>query len=385
VGRLDLTTEGLLLLTNDGALARYLELPSTGWSRRYRVRVHGKVNPDALKALAGGVTVSGIHYGPITARLDRQQGSNAWLTFVIREGKNREVRRVCEHLGLTVNRLIRVGYGPFELGDLEPGAVAKVPARILRDQLGGALPDLDFDGADTTGPRAGKDAPAARSKPGAKRGSGGKPDAGGGPRATGKPGERGVKRPYRGKPGADETAPRSGDGPRRAEAKRTGGPKRTPAKPEWSEGEARAPAAKRGDAARRPDAGPGRSGPPRGKAPGGKRPFRDKPGADEAPERRADTPRHAQAKRGTDPRGPGAKRDGGAKPEDARPARSGPPRGKGPGKPKRTGPAKGPGGPKAPDARQPSGERDATRASTGRSRGSARRRRTLDANRRRPS
>ncbi|MDJ0948043.1 MAG: pseudouridine synthase [Alphaproteobacteria bacterium] len=136
VGRLDLNSEGLLLLTNDGALARHLEHPSTGWARRYRVRVHGRVDPDALAALAKGVTISGIRYGAIEAMLDRRQGGNAWLTMTLREGKNREVRRVCEHLGLAVTRLIRTAYGPFQLGNLARGAVAEIPGKVLREQLG---------------------------------------------------------------------------------------------------------------------------------------------------------------------------------------------------------------------------------------------------------
>ncbi len=135
VGRLDLTTEGLLLLTNDGDLARFLELPSTGWTRRYRVRVNGRPDEAALARLADGVAIDGMRYGPVQAQLDRQQGANAWLTITIREGKNREIRKVCEHLGLTVNRLIRTAYGPFQLGKLETGAVEKVPARVLREQV----------------------------------------------------------------------------------------------------------------------------------------------------------------------------------------------------------------------------------------------------------
>ncbi len=121
VGRLDLNTEGLLLLTNDGGLARELELPTTGWLRRYRVRAHGTVTQPQLDELRAGITVDGIHYGEIDATLDRVQGANLWLTFAIREGKNREVRNVLGHLGLTVNRLIRVSFGPFQLGDLERG------------------------------------------------------------------------------------------------------------------------------------------------------------------------------------------------------------------------------------------------------------------------
>ena len=137
VGRLDINSEGLLLLTNDGELARYLEHPSTGWTRRYRVRVHGKPEAEALTALAKGVTVDGVRYGPIDARIDRIQGANAWLTMGLKEGKNREVRRICEHLGLDVSRLIRISYGPFQLGDLPRGEVKAVPRRMLRDQLGG--------------------------------------------------------------------------------------------------------------------------------------------------------------------------------------------------------------------------------------------------------
>jgi 23S rRNA pseudouridine2605 synthase len=136
VGRLDINTEGLLLLTNDGGLARVLELPATGWLRRYRVRALGRVTQEALDRLKGGVTIDGVRYGPIEATLDREQGANVWLSFSIREGKNREVRKVLEHLGLKVNRLIRLSYGPFELGALEDGAVAEVETAQLRNALG---------------------------------------------------------------------------------------------------------------------------------------------------------------------------------------------------------------------------------------------------------
>ena len=138
VGRLDLTSEGLLLLTNDGELARHLELPATGWTRRYRVRAFGPVDADRLAALAKGVTVDGVAYGPVEAALRRRQGGNAWLDMALKEGRNREVRKLCEHLGLKVNRLIRVAYGTFQLGRLPRGAVAEVPARMLADQVGGA-------------------------------------------------------------------------------------------------------------------------------------------------------------------------------------------------------------------------------------------------------
>jgi len=136
VGRLDLSSEGLILLTNDGELARKLELPSTGWIRRYKVRIHGTVEPERLVALENGVTIEGVRYGPIKAEFERQQGANAWCTMALTEGKNREVRRVFEYLGCTVNRLIRLSYGPFQLGALPRGEVEEVPRRVLRDQLG---------------------------------------------------------------------------------------------------------------------------------------------------------------------------------------------------------------------------------------------------------
>ncbi len=136
VGRLDLTSEGLLLLTNDGGLARELELPSRGWIRKYRVRVHGMVDTAKLEALGQGPTVEGVKYGPIQAVLDEQKGTNAWLTVSIREGKNREVRRVMQWMGYHVARLIRVSYGPFQLGQLPRGAVEEVPRKLLRTQLG---------------------------------------------------------------------------------------------------------------------------------------------------------------------------------------------------------------------------------------------------------
>jgi 23S rRNA pseudouridine2605 synthase len=135
VGRLDLNSEGLLLLTNDGGLARRLELPATGWLRRYRVRVHGVVDTAALAALAQGVTVDGVRYGPIEAGLDSRKGENAWLTVSLREGRNREIRKVMNHLDLKVTRLLRIAYGPFQLGTLPRGAVEEVPAKILREQL----------------------------------------------------------------------------------------------------------------------------------------------------------------------------------------------------------------------------------------------------------
>ncbi len=167
VGRLDFTTEGLLLLTNDGGLKRVLELPSTGWLRKYRVRAHGRVQQKALDALRDGITIDGFSYGAITATLERRQGSNQWLGVALREGRNREVKIVLAALGLTVNRLIRVSYGPFQLGDLAPAAVREIGARVLKSQLGRKLAvqaGVDFD-APLVSSASGNSAP-----PGRKRG-----------------------------------------------------------------------------------------------------------------------------------------------------------------------------------------------------------------------
>ncbi|MEC5288990.1 pseudouridine synthase [Aurantimonas sp. C2-6-R+9] len=152
VGRLDITTEGLLLLTNDGGLARILELPATGWLRRYRVRAHGAINQARLDELRQGIAIDGVFYGAIEASLDREQGSNVWLTLGLREGKNREVKRVLAHLGLDVNRLIRLSFGPFQLGDLPEGSVQEIKGRTLRDQLGDRL--IEEAGADFDAPVA---------------------------------------------------------------------------------------------------------------------------------------------------------------------------------------------------------------------------------------
>ena len=156
VGRLDFNTEGLLLLTNDGTLARVLELPATAWLRRYRVRAHGSITQDRLDGLRHGVVIDDIHYGPIEAALDRVQGSNVWLTLGIREGKNREIRNVLGHLGLGVTRLIRISFGPFQLGELGEGEVEEVRTRVLREQLGEKLVKLsgaDFSASRQPAPR----------------------------------------------------------------------------------------------------------------------------------------------------------------------------------------------------------------------------------------
>lgn len=165
IGRLDVSTEGLLLLTTDGALARHLELPSTRWLRRYRVRAKGSVTQDKLDAMRDGVEIEGVRYGEVLARLDRVQGANVWLTVALREGKNREVKRIAAHLGLAVNRLIRTSFGPFSLGELQPGALEEVKPRILADQLG---PNLAAEfGLKASGPQAAS-----------KRQTGGKPPPG---------------------------------------------------------------------------------------------------------------------------------------------------------------------------------------------------------------
>lgn len=177
VGRLDINTEGLLLLTNDGGLARILELPATGWLRRYRVRAHGAIDQAALDELAQGVTIDGVAYAGIEAKLDRAQGANVWLTMGLREGKNREIKRVLEHLGLSVNRLIRVSFGPFQLGDLEEGALAELPTRVVREQIGPRLAreaGADFDAPLREKPpaearRGPAHSRAAREHPGARR------------------------------------------------------------------------------------------------------------------------------------------------------------------------------------------------------------------------
>jgi 23S rRNA pseudouridine2605 synthase len=157
VGRLDVGTEGLLLLTNDGGLARVLELPDTGWIRRYRVRAHGRVGQGDLDRLKYGVSINGVHYGAIEATLEREQGANVWLSFAIREGKNREVRNVLAHLGLQVNRLIRIEFGPFGLGALAEGAIEEVETENLRAQLGARI--IAQAGCDFSSPTAARPLP----------------------------------------------------------------------------------------------------------------------------------------------------------------------------------------------------------------------------------
>lgn len=157
IGRLDLNSEGLLLLTNDGTLKRRLELPSTGWLRKYRVRVKGNPTEPDLEPLRKGITVDGERFQPMEVKLDRHQGANAWLTIGIREGRNREIRRAMDHIGVTVNRLIRVSYGPFRLNEMQPGEVEEVRGKVLRDQLGMA--------EETDKPTTRKPRPAAKAAP----------------------------------------------------------------------------------------------------------------------------------------------------------------------------------------------------------------------------
>ncbi len=254
VGRLDLSSEGLLLLTNDGGLARSLELPSTGWLRRYRVRAFGRVSQEELAQLADGITVDGITYGPMEAILDRAETANAWITVSIREGKNREVRRVLEAIGLKVNRLIRVSYGPFQLGKMPPGSVEEVAPSALKEMLGALMPDLPqrFSSRPARMPRPELEAPpvktgrrgpkpppksaktrvslleeetmrreAGKAKSRAAHAGAGTPTAKGKSEWAGKP-KVGFKKPSdtgsasKGKP---QTAPwRAGDGPKRAQA-----------------------------------------------------------------------------------------------------------------------------------------------------------------------
>ncbi|UWQ14855.1 rRNA pseudouridine synthase [Aliiroseovarius sp. M344] len=200
VGRLDINSEGLLLLTNDGEVKRKLELPSTGWTRKYRVRVNGRPSEDTLAPVRKGITVDGERFQPMSVSLDRQQGANAWLTISLREGKNREIRRAMEAVGLTVNRLLRVSYGPFQLGELKPGEVEEIRQRVVRDQLG-------MEDAKPAPVRTRKEIPRGKhgSKPGAKpafKGAG-RPGGNPGQRPQGKGfGGKGASGKPQGRPGA---------------------------------------------------------------------------------------------------------------------------------------------------------------------------------------
>lgn len=219
VGRLDLNSEGLLLLTNDGELKRKLELPDTGWLRKYRVRVKGTATEAMLEPLRKGVTIDGENFQPMEVAFDRQQGANAWLTVGLREGKNREIRRAMEHIGLTVNRLIRLSYGPFRLGTLQPGQVEEVRGRVLRDQLGMDLEIGEGGKVKRTVERGGKPGGPRKEVRGRDDARGGKPAGKPGGKPFGKPGgkpsfgdrdrserdgNRGGKPPFKGKRDGDE-------------------------------------------------------------------------------------------------------------------------------------------------------------------------------------
>jgi 23S rRNA pseudouridine2605 synthase len=203
VGRLDFNTEGLLLLTNDGALARHMELPATGWLRRYRVRAHGRVTAADLDRLKEGVEIEGVRYGPVEARLDQEQGANVWLTIGLREGKNREVRKILSTLGLEVNRLIRVSFGPFQLLDLPPGQVEPIKRRVLADQLGPKLAgELGLLSEETNPEKAGPGRSGPRSsRAGEQPRDGEKPAS-----SAGRDGASGA--PKRGRQGRDRRARR---------------------------------------------------------------------------------------------------------------------------------------------------------------------------------
>lgn len=214
IGRLDINTEGLLLLTNDGDLKRYIELPDTGWQRRYRVRAYGVPKDSDLIALKKGMEIDGIQYRSIDIAVERQQGGNAWMTVSLREGKNREIKKVLEHIGLQVNRLIRLSFGPFQLGTLEAGAVEEVPRRILREQLGAKWIELAAGFSTETSTQTSQRAPANQ-RPNLRLAAG-KPDG----KPSGKPGSKpGGK--FAGKP-AGNSSGKPGGRPARAGGRPTG-------------------------------------------------------------------------------------------------------------------------------------------------------------------
>ncbi|WP_138472127.1 pseudouridine synthase [Poseidonocella sp. HB161398] len=348
VGRLDLNSEGLLLLTNDGAIKRKLELPSTGWLRKYRVRVKGAPEEATLEPLRKGVTVEGERFQPMEISLDRQQGSNAWLTVGLREGRNREIRRAMESVGLTVNRLIRVSYGPFRLNELAPGAVEEVKTRVVREQLGLAgeeateeKPRLKPQRTRRPGRGPGGAAPGQDSDTRPYRGeTGGKPVRGEGParRFGGKPARgEGPARSFGGKPARGEGPGRSSGGkPARGEgsgssfgskpARGEGSGSSFGSKPARGEGPARSFGGK-------PARGEGSgssfgSKPARGEGPA--RSFGGKPARGEGPARsfggkpaRGDGPGRSFG--GKPARGDGPGRSSGGKPAGGKPPRGGKP------------------------------------------------------------
>jgi 23S rRNA pseudouridine2605 synthase len=339
VGRLDINTEGLLLLTNDGGLARMLELPETGWLRRYRVRAFGQVTQDRLDTLRDGVTIEGVQYGPVVAQFEREQGANTWLTVDLREGKNREVKTVLEHLGLQVNRLIRISFGPFQLGDLAEGEADEVRSRVLKDQLGTEL--MAKAGTDFESPRRdenppserparGKLAPAGDDRP--RRRPRHEDQAEARPARGDKPWTKGVWRdaeaePQRGK----RAAPRRGADPKEERQARQGeaGLQRVRDKPiadpkgrrvKVERVSARPKEEPRERRAAREDEMPGRDR-------GGEAPWRASGDWAEPP--RAKRPPRSEARerpQGERPGGRGPRPGGGGRPPRSGPPRSGPPR-----------------------------------------------------------
>lgn len=227
IGRLDLNSEGLLLLTNDGDLKRRLELPATGWLRKYRVRAHGEADDSSLEPLRRGVEVAGERFQPMTVTLDRKQGSNVWLTVALREGRNREVRRALEAVGLRVNRLIRVSYGPFQLGELEPGEVEEVRPKAVREQLG-----IDTGrAAAASGGAAGRSGKTAAGKAAAGKTAAGKAAAGKAGAGGTAAGKAAAGRAAAGKPAAGKTAGKAGPTEKKSAAEHSHKPqeKRAPA------------------------------------------------------------------------------------------------------------------------------------------------------------
>ncbi|HEY8566022.1 MAG TPA: pseudouridine synthase [Beijerinckiaceae bacterium] len=325
VGRLDINTEGLLLLTNDGGLAKVVAHPDTGWLRRYKVRAHGAITQDRLDALRGGITIDEVSYGPVEARIDREQGDNLWITIGLREGKNREIKRILEHLGLQVNRLIRLSFGPFQLGDIEPGQVEEVRTKVLREQLGATLAaqaGVDFEGpvrepiAPFGKPSGARDAEPARERGprreerGPRRDESGRSDR---ERPTGRREERGPRREERG-PGRD------GRGPDRETAARKEMPRGAARRSVWRDEDAT------------PDTPRGRKIPRRGLDPKEAREkvagrVRERVGAIETGERKVVVERLKAEPR---PERPSRGRRADASAGEERPRRSGPPAGRPP-------------------------------------------------------
>lgn len=323
VGRLDLNSEGLLLLTNDGDLKRRLELPATGWLRRYRVRVNGRPAEGPLDRLRAGIVVDGETFAPMQVTLDRQQGANAWLTIGLREGRNREVRRALEAVGLMVNRLIRISYGPFQLGQLAPGAVEEARPRVLREQLGGL-----FDGALAEsrkgGPMAAKDKEGQDRPEGAEAATGRKPRPSGdrlvehgrgGPRdepPRGGPGGKGGKGGGKDRPVRADRAEQSSDRAARPDRPRTAKPPVT-----RSDGEGSGSGRPRRDR----DAGYRADGNAKPRAAAGGRPHRKddsrppRAAGSDRPRRGAEDGPHRKSREGGErPGGPRARREGGETP-----------------------------------------------------------------------